>query len=358
MLILVICSATFTVSKAQVAYPCDLASTGVELWNTAGTTQIGTIPVNGTAKMRLRVLNAGSASGTCSYAVGQVLVHVNFVPSTSSSSYFYKYDGPPTFASSKYTWTYDTFSDILEGVNTVPIVAGFSGFETVDIPIKGVSPGFYLLGFQGEIFASASGDDVNNNYWTVPVTVISATGGPLPLTIKTQEGKSENCSAIAKWTTSNETNVAKFEIQTSNDGVNFVSIGTVNGVNLATENNYQYTWKQEGGKIYYRLKVIDKDGSFTFSKVVPIIIDCKSNKFVTVFPNPIIENQLLTVNLTGYDASVKGSLYSSTGQLVQSFVLKNGKNTIGIEKIAQGFYTLRVSENGIQTEVVKINVLK
>ena len=83
-------------------------STGVELRSTTGA-PIQTIIVNagGVARFVLTNQGVGQSNGDpCAYAVGKVKVSVAFIP-TTFASYFFKYDGPATFTTAKYTWTYD-----------------------------------------------------------------------------------------------------------------------------------------------------------------------------------------------------------------------------------------------------------
>ncbi|MCY7291836.1 MAG: T9SS type A sorting domain-containing protein, partial [Ferruginibacter sp.] len=244
----------------------------------------------------------------------------------------------------------------LIGGNSAPISTGFAGAEIVDVPIAGVTAGSSILPVSMQIINSASGDNPDNNAFTLPVTVLAGSGGVLPVKLESIDGFSEKCNAQLKWSTSNEVNLSKFEVEVSKDGASFDRAGTLNP-SSANAGNYQFNTTQSNGKNYYRLKIIDKDGSFTYSKVIPISTSC-SDKVVKVFPNPVKVDQLLNVNISGYDASVKGDLYSSTGQFVKSYVLKNGANNLSVENMAQGFYTLRVSENGSVTETFKLNVLK
>jgi hypothetical protein len=355
-LILTITASSIAAVMGQVAgFPCDITSTGVELRNSTGTTIISNIAVSGTGIVRLKIVNAGSAIGTCSYLPGEVKVKAYF-PAPSSASYFYKYDGATTFSSTKYNWTYDPLSSVLEGVNSTAIVAGFGGFETVDIPILGVAQGNFLLGIEAEIFASASGDDTNNNTWDVNVNVLQPIS--LPLTITDFTGFTTNCDATIKWATSFERNTSRFEVEQSSNGVTFTKVGTVQATNAANGNSYQFNYTQGSGNYYYRLKMIDKDESFIYSKIINLQSSCNGKKLVKLYPNPVITNQLLNVNISGYDKAIKADLFTVTGQLVRSFNLKNGNNTLAMEKIAQGTYTLKISENGITTEVFKVAVMQ
>ncbi len=346
--------------SAQGGFPCDITSSGVQLRNTSGN-PITNLFVNGAPGVANFVLanqGVGQSDGSpCSYAVGKVQVKVQFVPS-NFASYYYRYGGGSnTFTTPKYTWTYDPANSWLLGVNTAPISTGFAGAEIVDVPIVAVAAGSVPLTVTMQIVNSGSGDNTNNNAFDLPITVLPAANGPLPVQLESIDGLGDKCNAQLRWKTSYELNLKKFEVEVSKDGISFDRAGTVNPSNAVDAGMYQFNTTQSSGVNYYRLKIIDKDGSFVYSKVVPISTSC-SDKVVKVFPNPVKADQLLSVNISGYDASVKGDLYSSTGQFVKSYVLRNGSNTISVENLAQGFYTLKVLNNGAATETFKINVLR
>ena len=337
---------------AQV-YPCDISSTGLELRNASGSAIVQSLPADGVGNIRMPINNIGTDPTGCAYPTGSVTAVLAFY-SASSDNNIVSYNGPASFVSGKFTFTWDASELILVGVNNQPIPGGLLNTQSVLVPIAGVKVGTAPFGMQLQTVYSS--DDVNNNYRAVIVTVVAAAGGVLPVKLESIDGLGEKCNAQVKWSTSNEINLSKFEIEVSKNAVDFDRAGTIKP-SSSNAGNYQFNTTQSSGKNYYRLKIIDKDGSFTYSKVITISTSC-SDKVVKVFPNPVKLDQLLNVNISGYDASVKGDLYSSTGQFVKTYVLKNGANNLSVENLAQGFYTLRVSENGSITETFKLNVLK
>ncbi len=340
---------------AQAGYPCNITFNGAELRNATGTTIVGNIAVGGPGLIRMKIVNAGSAIGSCSYAVGEVQVRAYF-PAPSSSSYFYKYDGPLTFSTAKYTWTYNPTTSVFVGVNSAPVVAGLFGIETVDVPVLGVAVGNFILGMDAEIFASPSGDNTNDNAWDLNVNVVAPIG--LPIALGEFTGNANACDAVLSWKTSTEAGLDRFEIEQSENGTTFNKVGKVIAKNLSTGADYQFTWNQGNATTFYRLKMIDKDGTITYSKGVKISTNCIGKKVTKIFPNPVSVNQLLNVNISGYARNIKAELYTVSGQLVNTYTLQNGTNELSVGKISQGFYTLKISENGILTETYKVNVLR
>lgn len=91
-----------------------------------------------------------------------------------------------------------------------------------------------------------------------------------------------------------------------------------------------------------------------------VIVEAKSTSIenlspisVKIFPNPVKDNiQILFEQIGEYEVS----LYNVLGQKVYSETLNNLDNTINVEKLASGMYTLQIS-NGVQSYVHKLSKL-
>ena len=158
---------------------------------------------------------------------------------------------------------------------------GFEG-ETETITIVGASAGqtyyfrvydYYGSGTEGSFSVFASG------------------GAILPVALLDFRGEKIRIGNSLKWLTANEINNVGFEVQKSDDGVNFRSIGfqyskAVLG-NSTSKIAYQFIDENLLGNSYYRLKQIDKDGRFTLSNVV-LIRGENFGSFViaSIYPNP------------------------------------------------------------------------
>jgi hypothetical protein len=343
--------------KAQ-SFPCDISSGGIELRDATGTANATAVALNGYATAYTNMINIGvgmplPAGGVCGYAPGQVEVRAQFVPPYFSSCYFIYPDPTFTFTTAKYSWSYNSTLHQLVGINTAVVTSDFAGIDDVLIPIKGIKLGTANL----QIVVSAVGaisDDVSNNTKNLPVNVVSV----LPVTLNDVDGASDGCNAVVKWSYSNDRNLNHFEIESSANGIDFTLHSKVDLASAISQGNFSKTFYQSTGKVFYRLKIIDNDGSFIYSKVMRIVTNCNGDKAVKVFPNPVNTFQQLKVNITGYDGNVKGDLYSATGQLVKSYILKNGNNDLSVLNLAQGVYSLKISEKGQQTEVIKVSVLR
>lgn len=105
--------------------------------------------------------------------------------------------------------------------------------------------------------------------------------------------KVENFTELA-WLTSTETDSDYFTVERSSDGVAFLAIGTQQAVGTSAK-ALRYNWvdtKPLSGMNYYRLKMVNKDGSYTYSQVLSFRFQPQIS--VTIFPNPMTDYLQLT----------------------------------------------------------------
>jgi hypothetical protein len=153
------------------------------------------------------------------------------------------------------------------------------------------------------------------------------------------------------WTTANEQNNSGFDVQRSMDQLHFETIGFVSGVvNSTDRTDYFFPDKTPWpGQYYYRLKQIDIDGRYEYSKIISVKVVTKN---IQVSPNPATR----IVKISGVRASeiklVK--LINSAGILVKS--VKPEGLTIDISELASGVYILNIEthQETLISVVVKI----
>lgn len=173
------------------------------------------------------------------------------------------------------------------------------------------------------------------NWWVVtfPVTgfsgfYVSTANIALPLTLLQFSGELKNNKVNLAWTTTNETATKEFEIQRQENN-KFIVIGKIAAISASGIHAYSFTDNQSlPGNSFYRLKMIDKDGNFTYSYILPIKIIAEDLK-LTVYPNPVINTATLSFT------SIKEGIYQIkitdfSGRIIKRI---SGSSTIGINKI-------------------------
>jgi endonuclease I len=121
------------------------------------------------------------------------------------------------------------------------------------------------------------------------VALIWQCTGLIPVTLLDFKATHGQNNILLNWSTTQETSGFKqYEIERSTDGTRFNNIGIVAGQNLA---NYGFTDAQlpASTAVFYRLKMIDVDGKFKYSKIVTVRL--RNDKTgILVFPNPANNN--------------------------------------------------------------------
>lgn len=154
----------------------------------------------------------------------------------------------------------------------------------------------------------------------------------LPVELSTFDARPIKENILLEWTTSSETNNAGFEVERSTDGENFQNITFLPSRGTTTTvQRYQFTdVRPPKGMLYFRLKQLDYNGDFEYSKVVAI--EMKQQAF-TLFPNPAKnEIQIETQDLE----SARLNIFNGQGQLLKHFDLENDQSTLDITDLPNG----------------------
>ena len=97
---------------------------------------------------------------------------------------------------------------------------------------------------------------------------------------------------LLQWQAINEFDVQEYELQKSLDGVNFSFLGTVAIQNsTATIKNYSFPdYAINNAVIFYRLKITDRNGNFSYSNIILYKQKSIDANSITVFPNPVVNS--------------------------------------------------------------------
>ncbi len=167
---------------------------------------------------------------------------------------------------------------------------------------------------------------------------------PLPVEWLYLNAKTVKESIHLNWATATEINSAYFELQRSIDGITWNVIGTelANGNSLEIQT---YDWKDQTpffGTNYYRIRQVDLDDSFEYSKVVSVNMD-KRNSDISIFPNPA--NGYFNI-LQKVPSEVELHLYDSNGILVLQRKSNEHLMEIDTKGLESGNYYLLINEAG------------
>lgn len=144
---------------------------------------------------------------------------------------------------------------------------------------------------------------------------------PLPVELIEFNAKFYENSVVLKWVTSTEINSYSFEIEKLLDE-KWIKIGEVlaSGISNSPKEYFYVDKELLAGKQSYRLKMIDIDGSFSYSDVADIdITNPVSFTLEQNYPNPLNSTTVIRYQLP-IESKVNLSLYSITGELLRTFV--------------------------------------
>lgn len=237
---------------------------------------------------------------------------------------------------------------------TEQVTVGANG--TYSISIKRVSDGIELLAYSNSnIQTIRPGNSFLRPKWGIYRSITSATllrddslriasvsiteNQPLPVTVKSFVGQLNNHTVALSWNVTNEINLQAYEVEYSTDGIVFKSVGIV----VATgKSNYDYLHANVAAKnCFYRLKLIDKNGSFLYSNVITVAT--KDEMLVSLYPNPAKDFVIVNVNVTGSNLVL--NIYNSLGKLVQKNQLVNTSTKLFTKHLQSGLYYIQVLEN-------------
>ncbi len=235
---------------------------------------------------------------------------------------------------------------------------GGLGIDDIELIEHGSTPGIdtWVDGtFGGEKYAeymvagfSGGGGGGASNGASLPIDQISFSG---------YAGKDAN---ILEWTTLSEINLSMFYVERSISGKEWTKIDKVEAVGDSyLQQNYKVVDKKPLTKALYRLKIEDKNGKFSISKVISIERKESGLKLNAVYPNPNDGN--FVVSLTS-EPNMEGTmtLVNALGVKVFSKELnEKGGSTIekiNVSNLPVGIYTLLLEQNDkIITKRVMIN---
>jgi hypothetical protein len=177
----------------------------------------------------------------------------------------------------------------------------------------------------------------------------------LPVTLLDFKAQPAGEIVDLSWTTAAEYSLHSYGVERSSNGTGFYSIGSVAATNATAVRTYNYTDNNPlSGISYYRLKMLDIDGHFKYSKVA--IVDLSSKKNIAVYPNPVKDHQV-TLLMTGQpDGNYSVDLYNIAGVKVFNGVISNSgtssTRTIRLRQdLSRGVYYLKIEgpDNTVKT---------
>ncbi|MDO7848465.1 M12 family metallo-peptidase, partial [Hymenobacter sp. M29] len=169
---------------------------------------------------------------------------------------------------------------------------------------------------------------------------VTIVGGPLPVGLSSFTATAaEGCATRLAWTTATESNSDRYEVERSTDGQAFARLAAVPSHNRATGSTYSYLDRQALAAVrYYRLRMVDTDGTATYSPVATLTTACAAATHLTLAPNPTSAR----IEVGGLQAGQQLLIYSSAGRLTYVGTATGATQTLDVQGWAAGLYLVQV----------------
>jgi hypothetical protein len=235
--------------------------------------------------------------------------------------------------SQSYEWQFNG-NGLFDPSLTAVLVDNYLGTQTsIDLTNPAVIP--------FTVNTSIAGSKASNRFY-----IVFGKGRPLPVTLSSIRAYQHNTGINVDWSVSQQLNMDKYEVEKSLTGINFNTSGTIAATSTTGSENYSWFDATPNiGANFYRIKMIDNNGVYTYSQVVKVVI--ARNEAISIYPNPVTGNTI-TLQMTNMDKGTYNiTLTNKLGQLIYSKQLSHqgGSATQTLEltqKLPQGIYQLRV----------------
>ena len=188
-----------------------------------------------------------------------------------------------------------------------------------------------------------SGGVGNNIFISLPARSYSVwvhnTGVAVPVELSDFTVEQQNGNAYLKWKTESEENFRHFRIERSLDGTNFQPIGIEAGKGTAAEGAvYQFVDRQlpkNRARIYYRLAMIDIDGSEEYSPIRSLRFNLKEPRF---WPNPVED----VLRFEQVPIGARWEVFDVNGRLIGEGEMRGENGMIPTANWQNGIYQFRL----------------
>lgn len=178
----------------------------------------------------------------------------------------------------------------------------------------------------------------------------------LPVTLLDFNGKGYSGYNQLKWTVSQEQNLDRYELERGTDGAVFTKVSSTPARNEVNQTTYSYNDQTSLFESYYRLKIINTDGSFTYSSIVFIRKNGGKNEFI-VLGNPFTDNLIFQYKIAQAQ-KLNIRLFNAAGSLMrrEEYAATAGTGTYtiaGLNNLTPGIYALKI-ETANDKQVIRV----
>ncbi len=192
------------------------------------------------------------------------------------------------------------------------------------------------------INASQIGD---TNYLAAPVFgQLLTVAAPLPIGIKNFSATIKSKSVVLNWDVADAIGINNYQIESSKDAINFISIGKVESSNIV---NYNFKDITPSLPAYYRIKMLGNSGNVTYSN--SLFIANKSTDGISIYPNPVTNN----LTITGLNGQSNLKIVNSIGQMMRQQNTSANALNLDVSTLKEGVYILSITDDADRISIRK-----
>lgn len=193
-----------------------------------------------------------------------------------------------------------------------------------------------------------------DNGQTVTFDDFATTGtlsqAPLPVNFIGFDAKRLNGNVQLTWQIAGEENVARYEVERSEDGRSFRTIGSI-----ASHGKDTYYWNDAASNnaVYYRIKNVDNDGLYKYSTIARIA-NGRSEIVLKAFPLPV--QSFLTLQHPVIETRARINVSNAAGQMIRSVVPAIGsmQTSVDMSTLQKGLYLIRFDAGDGEVKTLKV----
>jgi len=192
--------------------------------------------------------------------------------------------------------------------------------------------------FQGNRNPFVDHPEYVNQVW------VSGCGLILPVQLMNFTGMYTLNSVQLRWQIETASDFDHFEVERSTDGgYSFRKAGSVEWV----QNNGHYSFRDEAadlsGDVFYRLKLVDMNNTFTYSKIIRVVVPA-NDQLAGLYPNPATDQLTLTFKKP-LTVSAILRITDISGRIIKLSVVPAGQQrlVLPVQELAAGTYIIQVN---------------
>jgi len=177
--------------------------------------------------------------------------------------------------------------------------------------------------------------------WRVDDLGITASAvNTLPVVLGLFNATVENSQTQLQWQTTEEVNTAYYAVEKSVDAEHFTEAGRVSSLNNVTGGTYHYTDANTSplSATYYRLKMVDKDGSYQYSRA--LLVTARQNVALHVYPNPAISTVVVEHPVALAHTVLKLVTMDGKTVISQPVAIGTVETIVPVQSLVKGNYLL------------------